>query len=187
MKYALVVRFVKSWRHHFYDVISGKIDDLTSTAKSDVNINRFWSEFQNIFYYCFTVFRESCNSWNIQKCRQKFEKMAYFCKISQFCFDFFFFFFSFAKKKQSLWFENKIIFCNQHERFIPRIHFLCLSVHFRFKSLLLIKTKTSIPLDISNRFQWNFIIKVMRTPSYVLWQKWTTRGTGDFIEEVVTV
>ena len=112
------------------DVIRGKVCDLTRNAKSSgVNINRSLSKLQNIlilvrvvavfFLFVCLFFWENHNSLSIQNGEPKFAKFAYFCEISQFCFDL----------------QTKVFFCcNQHDRLIPNMYtFVCLSVHFRFK------------------------------------------------------
>ena len=55
MKSALVVRFVKLWRHHYWWRHSRKNGYLMRTAKSGVNIIRFLSKFQNILFLVWFV------------------------------------------------------------------------------------------------------------------------------------
>ena len=51
-------------------------------------------------------------------------------------------------------FENTIYFCNPHERLIKKyIVFVCLSVNFRFKTLLPVETKAPITLDLTDPFR----------------------------------
>ena len=103
------------------DVIQGKIGYFTRNAKSGVDLNWIFMKISEYLYFstsrCCIVFGENRNSSSIQNGGPKFAKCAYLSEIFRFCSDF----------------KTKYIFCNQHDRLIPKIYvFVCFSVHFRF-------------------------------------------------------
>ena len=98
------------------DVIPGKIDDLTRTAKSGINIIGFLSKLpENL------IFGTGCCCIAFGKNRKSFS-IAYFSDMSQFC--------SHFKTKyifvisMIVWFQKK----NNKKNI-----FVCISFHFRFK------------------------------------------------------
>ena len=115
---------------------------------------------------CCIVFGENRNSLNIQNGGPKFSKFAYLSKISQFCSDF----------------KTKYIFVISMTVLFRKYTFLCVWASTSgLKILLSVYTKTSISLDLTNRFWWNFIFKMMRIFSMVLSKNMTSRDTDDVI------
>ena len=113
MKCALVMRFVISWRHHFWWRHTRK--NWVSHAYREIRSKYYWifMKISEYLYFstglCCIVFGENRNSLNIQNGGPKFSKFAYLSEISQFCSDF--------KTKyifvinMIIWFQNYIFLC----------------------------------------------------------------------------
>ena len=92
IKCALIVRIIKSWRHHFLWRHIWK--NSWSHAYHQIRRKYYWIFIKISEYlifgtgHCCIVFWENQNSLSIQNGRPKFAKFAYFSKISQFCSDF---------------------------------------------------------------------------------------------------
>ena len=97
------------------DVIPGKIRYLTRTTKSGVNIIGFLSKFQNIFILVKSLLY---SFWRKSQLIKYSKWRTEICKICIFERNF----------GILLRFQNKIYFCNQHDRLIPKIYFLCVLV-----------------------------------------------------------
>ena len=97
-----------------------KISDLTRTAKLGVNIIGFFIKVSEYIILsmgrCCIVFGENRNLLSMKNGGPRFAKCAYFSENSQFCSNF----------------KNKIYFCNQHDRLIPK------NIFFVFKYPILV-------------------------------------------------
>ena len=107
----------------------------------------------------FSFWRKLVNSYQV--CKAADRKFAYFWQFLNF-----------------LLFANNVYFCNQDDHLTPKIRIFCT---FECPIQVPNSTSTSISLDLTNWFNWNFTFKIMKISSNVVWQNMTSYDADDVL------